>query len=92
MTNCKGHLTTGIFFYGEEIKEFKTFKYIGSIIDNKGSNKEIILRIEQIISVLIKLCMIWNDSIIMLKSKIRFIHSLVSSIFLYACETWTITK
>ena len=70
MTNYKGHFTTGIFLHGEEIKEVKTFKYLDSIIDDKGSNKEIISRIGQTTSVLTNLSVIWNDRNLMLKSKI----------------------
>ena len=91
MTNCEEQFTTRI-LHGEEIKDVKTFKYLGSILDDKGSKKEIISRIAQTTSVLTKLSVIWNGRNIMLKSKIRLLHSLLSSIFLYACETWTITK
>ena len=38
-----------------------------------------------------KLKVIWNDKNIAISSKIRLMRSLVMSIFLYACETWTIT-
>ena len=34
---------------------------------------------------------VWNDRRISLSSKIRLMHSLVTSIFLYACESWTLT-
>ena len=34
---------------------------------------------------------VWNDRSISLSSKIRLIRSLVTSIFLYACESWTLT-
>ena len=34
---------------------------------------------------------VWNDRSISLSSKIRLMRSLVTSIFLYACESWTIT-
>ena len=33
----------------------------------------------------------WNGGSISLSSKIRLMRSLVTSIFLYACETWTLT-
>ena len=33
----------------------------------------------------------WNDRSISLSSKIRLIRSLVTSIFLYVCESWTLT-
>ena len=34
---------------------------------------------------------VWNDRSIPLSSKIRLMRSLVTSIFLYACESWTLT-
>ena len=34
---------------------------------------------------------IWNDRSISFRSKIQLMHSLVASIFLYACESWTLT-
>ncbi|KAK2185576.1 hypothetical protein NP493_228g07008 [Ridgeia piscesae] len=40
---------------------------------------------------LAKLKTIWNDRNIALSSKIRLMRSLVMSIFLYACESWTLT-
>ena len=40
---------------------------------------------------LTKLRPIWGDRNISLSSKIRLLRSLVISIFLYACESWTLT-
>ena len=34
---------------------------------------------------------VWNDRSISLRSKIRLMRSLVTSILLYACESWTFT-
>ena len=34
---------------------------------------------------------VWNDRSISLSFKIRLMHFLVISIFLYACESWTLT-
>ena len=34
---------------------------------------------------------VWNDRSISFSSKIRLMCSLVTSIFLYACESWTLT-
>ena len=33
---------------------------------------------------------VWNDRSISLKSKIQLMRSLITSIFLYACESWTV--
>ena len=34
---------------------------------------------------------VWNDRSISLSSKIRLVHSIVTSICMYACESWTLT-
>ena len=56
---------------------------------DEGSKQEIMSRIAQTIGALTKLKTIWKDKNI--SSKIRLMQSLIISIFLYACETWTIT-
>ena len=48
-------------------------------------------RIAQTTAVLTRLKPVWNDRSISLSSKIQLMHSLVASIFLYACESWTLT-
>ena len=54
-----------------------------------GSKPEIISRIAQTTAAMTR--PIWKDQNITLRSKIRLMRSLVVSIFLYACETWTLT-
>ena len=56
----------------------------------KDQNKNL-SRIAQTDGALTKLKTIWKDKNIALTSKIRLMRSLVISIFLYACETWTLT-
>ena len=58
---------------------------------DEGSKQEIMSRIAQTIGTLTKLKTIWKDKNIALSSKIRLMRSLVISIFLYACEIWTLT-
>ena len=48
-------------------------------------------RIAQTTAALARLKPVWIDKSISLSSKIRLMHSLVTSIFLYACESWTLT-
>ncbi|KAK2158010.1 hypothetical protein NP493_1831g00007 [Ridgeia piscesae] len=67
------------------------FKYLGAIIADEGSKSDIFARIAQATAALAKLNTIWNDRNIALSSKIRLMRSLVMSIFLYACESWTLT-
>ena len=52
---------------------------------------EILSRIEQATAALTKLKPIWRDNNISLGSKVKLMRSLVISIFLYACESWTLT-
>ena len=60
-------------------------------VTDEGSKQEIMSRIAQTIGSLTKLKTIWKDKTIALSFKIRLMRSLVISIFLYACETWTLT-
>ena len=48
-------------------------------------------RFSQATAALTKLKLIWRDNNISLGSKVKLMRSLVISIFLYACESWTLT-
>ena len=61
------------------------------LITDEGSKPEILSRIAQATAALTRLKPVWNDRSISLISKIRLMWSLVTSIFLYACESWTLT-
>ena len=63
----------------------------GLVITNEGSKPEILSRIAQLTAALTRLKPVWNDRSISLSSKIRLMRSLDIRIFLYACETWTLT-
>ena len=65
----------------------ENFKYLGAIISNEGSKREILSRIAQNTVALSRLKIIWRDKNISLASKIK----LILSTFLYACESWTLT-
>ena len=51
----------------------------------------VLSRIAQTTAALTKLKVIWNDNNVTISFKIRLMRSLVMSIFLYACEMWTLT-
>ena len=76
---------------GQKPETFTSFKYLGSVITVEGSKLEILSRIAQTTAALTRLKPVWNDRIICPSSKIRLMRSLVTSIFLYACESWTLT-
>ena len=67
------------------------FIYLGAIICDGGSRKEVLSRIAQETNVLAKLKPLWDDKNISDHSKIRLLRALATSIFLYACESWTLT-
>ena len=68
-----------------------SFKYLGSVITDEGFKHEILSRIAQTTAALKRLKPVWNNRSISLSSKIQLMCSLVTSIFLYACESWTLT-
>ena len=57
-----------------------SFRYLGSGITDEGSMPKILSRTAQITAV-------WNVRGISLGSKMRLMRSLVTFIFLYACES-----
>ena len=91
MTNSANGIQTDITAGGEKLEIVKNFKYLGAIISDEGSKPEILTRIAMTTATLAKLNTIWKNKAIMLSSKIRLMRSLVHSVFLYACETWTLT-
>ena len=91
MTNNTSGIKTEIKVNGSKLETVTSFKYLGSIITDEGSKPEILSRIAQTASALTRLKSVWIDKRISLSSKIRLLRSLVTSIFLYACESWTLT-
>ena len=76
---------------GQKLQTVTSFKYLGSVITDEGSKPEILSRITQTTAAFTRLKPVSNDESISLSSKIRRMRSLVTSIFLCACESWTLT-
>ena len=76
---------------GQELETVTSFKYLGSVITDEGPKPELLCRIAQATAAWTRLKPIWIDRSIFLSSKIRLMRSLVTSIFLFACESWTLT-
>ena len=91
MTNSTNGINTEIKVNGQKLETVTSFKYLGSVITDGGSKPEILSKIAQATAALTRLKPVWNDRSISLSSKIRPIRSLVTSVFLYACESWTLT-
>ena len=91
MTNKTSGINTEIKVNGQKLETVTSFKYLGSVISDEGSKPEILSRIAQTTAALTRFKPLWNDRSISFSSKIRLMRSLVTSIFLYACESWTLT-
>ena len=91
MTNDTSGIKTEIKVNGQKLETVTSFKYLGSVITDEGSKPEILSRIAQTTAASTRLKPVWNDRSISVSSNIRLMHSLNTSIFLYACESWTLT-
>ena len=76
---------------GQKLETVPSFKCLRSSITDEDSKPEILSRIAQTTTALTRLTPVWNDKSISVSSKIRLMRSLFTSIFLYACESWTHT-
>ena len=91
MTNNTSGINTEVKVNAQKLETITNFKCLGSVITDEGFKPEILFRIAQTTAALTRLKPVWNDSSISLSSKIRLMHSPVTSISLYACESWTLT-
>ena len=90
MTNNTSGINTDIKVNGQKLETVTSFKYLGSAITDEGSKPEILSKIAQTTAAWTRLKPVWNDQSICLSSKVRLMRSLVTSIFMYACESWTL--
>ena len=91
MTNNTCGINTEIKVNGQRLETVTIFKYLSPVITDEGPKPEILSRIAQATAALTRLKPVWIDKSISLSSKIRPMRSLVTSIFLYASESWTLT-
>ena len=91
MTNNTSGINTEIKVNGQKLETVTGFKNLGSVITDEGSKPEILSRIAQTTAALTRLKPVWNDRSTSLSSKIRLMRSLLTSIFLCACESWILT-
>ena len=91
MTNNTSGINAEIKVHVQKLEIATSFKYLGSVMTEEGSKPEILSRIAQTTAALTRMKPVSNDRSISLSSKIRLMRSLVTSIFLYACESWTLT-
>ena len=88
MTNSASGIQREIKVKGQKLG---TVSSLGTVVSDDGSKLEVLARIAQATAGLTKLKPIWRGNNISLGSKVKLMGSLVISIFLYACESWTMT-
>ena len=91
MTNNTSGINTEIKVNGQKLKAVTSFKYLGPVITYERSKTEILSRTARAKAALTRLKPVWNHRSMCLSSKIRLMRSRVTSIFLYDCESWTLT-
>ena len=93
MTNSAKGTQREIKVKGQKLGTVTSFKHLGAVVSYDGSKPEVLSRIAQGTAAFTKLKPIWRDNniILSLGSKVKLMRSLVISIFLYACESWTLT-
>ena len=91
MTNRANGIQRGIKVKGQKLGTVTSFKYLGAVVSDDSSKLEVLSRIAQATAALTKLNPIWRDNNISPGLKVKLMRSLVISIFLYACESWTLT-
>ena len=89
--NNTSGINTEIKVNGQKLETVTSFKYLSSDITDEGSKPDVLSKMAQTIAAWTKFKPVCNDRSTSLSSKIRLIRSLVISIFLCACESWTFT-
>ena len=90
MTSSASGIQREIKVKGQKLGTVTSFKYLGAVVSDDSSKHKGLSRIAQATAALTKLKLIWTDNNISLGSKVKLMLSLVISIFLYACESWTL--
>ena len=91
MINSANGIQNEIKVKGQKLGTLTSFKYLGAVVSDDGFKPEVLPRNAQATAALTKLKPIWRDNNISLGSKMKLMRSLAISIFLYACESWTLT-
>ena len=77
MTNNTSAIKKEIKVHGQKLEKVTSFKYLGSVIADKGSKCEILSRTAQTTAALTRMKPVWNDRSVSHSSKIRLMCSLV---------------
>ena len=78
---------------GQTVEAVDQFVYLDSSVNSDGrSTHEIHRRIGMASGIMGRLSSVWQQSRLSLATKLRVYNSLVLSVLLYGCDTWTILK
>ena len=91
MTNSANDIQREIKVKGQTLDTVTSFKCLGTMVSEDGPKPEVLSRIEQATAAFTKQKPIWKDNNISLGSKVKLMRSLVIFVFLYTCESWTLT-
>ena len=77
---------------GKDLEQVSEFKYLGApITENAASEKEVKNRVGSGVSTLAEMNTIWRAKKLKIKGKINSMRAMAVSIYLYRCESWTLT-
>ena len=84
-------ISVNIVMNDQKLEEVHSFKYLGSVITEDGSSdKDIGPRIGQATAAFTRLDTIWKSNTLSFNVKVTIFKTLIVSIFLYGCESWTL--
>ena len=90
MTNSMNNISTNISMNGMKLQEVTSFEYLGTTLYKDGTcSAEVHIRIASAVAAMARLNRIRRCNTASLASKFKLCKSLVTSILLYGCETWT---
>ena len=92
MTNSANGIQKDIKIKGHKLETVTILKYLGAIVSGEGSKPEVLSRVAQATAALTKLKLIWTNNNLSLGTKMKLMRSSAIAIFLYACESLTLTK
>ncbi|VDO58658.1 unnamed protein product [Schistosoma margrebowiei] len=88
-TTCTNQITPD----REALDDVKTFKYLGSIInEHGGSDTDVKARIGKARAAYRQVKNIWNSKQLSTNTKVRIFSTNVKTVLLYGAETWRTTK
>ena len=91
MTNSANGIHRRIKVKRQKLGSVISLKYLGAVVSDDGFKPEVFSKLAQATAALTKLKPIWRDNNISLRSNVKLMRSLVISIFLYTCGSWTLT-